>query len=100
MTHNTVNTEPESGGSTEDVVHTIDITSLDSAGTEQYSPSDELGIQGADRWGVSVRGQADSSVQITWDHVNEQLDIVNVSDGTDVANNTAVGEVVLHATGV
>lgn len=106
MTHSTVNTEAENEGSTDAVVHTIDITSLDSAGTEQYNPSDELGLEGVGRYGVSIRGQADGTLLISWDHVNEALtvkEVVDTGDGTggvqDVANNTAVGEVVLHVKG-
>jgi hypothetical protein len=107
MTHSTVNTEPESGGSTGEVCHTIDITRLDSAGVEQYDPGSELGIEGGDRFGVDVRGQADGTYDITWDHVNEQLVVKEVNDtgdgtgGTvDVAAGTAVGQVLLHVTGV
>lgn len=100
MTHSTVNMERESDGSLEGVLHTIDITSLDSNGAETYNPSDELGVEGEGRFGISVRGQGDSSLFIVYDHVTGDLDVRNVSDGTNVASGTAVGEVVLHVKGV
>lgn len=100
MTHSTINTERENAGSVDVVYHTIDITSLDSAGVENYDPDAELGLSDAAEYGVAVRGREDPTIQVAWDHVNEQLDVVNVSDAADVANNTDVGEVVLEVTGV
>lgn len=99
MTHSTVNTEPENHGSVDAVFHTIDVTSLDAAGAEQYDPGAEVGLENAAEYGVSVRGVEDPTVQVAWDHVNEQLDVINVSDATDVASATDVGEVVLHVVG-
>jgi hypothetical protein len=100
MTHSTVDSERESGGSTETLFHTIDITSLDGAGTENYGPSTEAGVDVDHTGGVDVVGQADSAYLIRWDHVNEQLSVVNVSDGTDVAGGTAVGQVRLCVKGI
>lgn len=107
MTHTTVATEAENEGSLDGVFHTIDITGLDNAGAETYDPATELGIDGADRFGVEVRGQADGTYVVTWDHVNEVLTVKEVNDtgdGTgglqDVAAGTAVGEVLLHVVGV
>lgn len=99
MTHSTVNTEPESRGSTDEVLHTIDVTSLDSAGVETYDPEAEVGISGADRYGIAVRGQEDESLHIVWDHVAGELAVLNVSDATDVAQGTDIGEVVLEVVG-
>jgi hypothetical protein len=99
MTHSTTNTEPESAGSLDRVVHTIDVTSLDSAGVETYDPEAEVGISGADRYGVSVRGQEDETLAIVWDHIDGELKVKNRDDGTDVANNTDIGEVVLDVLG-
>lgn len=99
MTHTTVNEEDENRGSTDAVFHTIDITSLDAAGVENYDPETETNLSGADRYGVTVRGQEDPTVRVAWDHVNAQLDVINVSDGLDVADNTDVGEVILEVVG-
>lgn len=100
MAHDTFNVEPENAGSVDAVYHTIDITALDSAGAEPYDPSAELGIQGANRYGVSVRGQVDASVRATYDHTAGELSVVNIADGSDVAADTAVGELLLHVVGV
>jgi len=100
MTHSTVNTENESVGSTRTVFHTINITSLDSAGVETYDPVAEVGLGGADRYGVSIQGIEDESLVIQWDHLDTELKVKNMSDGTDVANNNDVGEVLLKVEGV
>jgi len=99
MTHDTLNTETENAGSRDAVYHLINITSLDSAGVEQYDPEAEAGITGADDYGVSVRGQEDETVAIVYDTVDAELKVKNIADGTDVANNTAVGEVLLETVG-
>jgi len=96
MSYNTIEQERESGGSFWSVYHTIDITGLDAAGVENYNPGSRFGV---DPTGVQVVGQADATVDISWDHVNEQLRVVNIADGTDVASGTAVGEVVLRVDG-
>jgi len=100
MTHSTVATERENQGSTDVVYHVIDITSLDSAGTEQYDPGDELGLESPGRFGIDVRAQENSGYLIRYDHINDALTVVNVSDGTDVADATDVGEVMLEVVGV
>jgi hypothetical protein len=99
MTHSTVETVPASAGSEDAVYHTIDVTSLDSAGVETYDPAAEVGIAGADRYGVSVRGQEDETLALVWDHVDGELKAKNRDDGTDVANNTDIGEVILEVVG-
>jgi hypothetical protein len=107
MTHSTINTERENAGSVDVALHTIDITSLDSAGAETFDPDAEVGLSDASEYGVAVRGQENPGYQIVWDHINEQLavkyaDYDAASDGVliDVPNNTDVGEVVLEITGV
>lgn len=99
MTHSTINTRAENAGSLDVVYHTIDITSLDAAGVENYDPEGATNLSGADVLGVSVRGLEDPTVQVAWDHVNGQLDVINVSDATDVTSGTDVGEVILEVTG-
>jgi hypothetical protein len=96
MTHSTINVEDESGGSVRSYYHTIDITSLDQAGVEDYSPGDRFGI-GVD--GVAVVGQEPAGLFIRWDHVNNQLHVTDAADGTTVAQGTDVGEVVLRVDG-
>lgn len=99
MTHTTVNTEQESGGSVDVVFHTIDITSLDAAGSETYNPESETNLSGADRYGISVRGTESDAYLVRWDHVNSNLHVQNVADETDVASGTDVGEVILEVKG-
>lgn len=100
MTHSTVNTEEENAGSLSVVYHTINITSLDASGSESYTPESETNLSGADRYGVSVRGQESEAYEIQWDHLAGNLSVVNVADGTAVASATDVGEVILEVTGV
>lgn len=100
MTHSTINTEAENAGSLDVVYHTIDITSLDSAGAESYDPEAETNLSGADRYGVSVRGTETDTYLVRWDHVNGSLHVQNVADETDVASGVDVGEVVLEVKGV
>lgn len=99
MTHTTVNTEEESAGSLTRVVHTIDITGLDTAGTEQYDADAEVGISGQTRYGVSVRGMADDAYRVVYDNVADELSVTNAADNTDPTGGTAVGEVVLEVIG-
>jgi hypothetical protein len=99
MTHSTINTEHENTGSLDVVYHTINITSLDSAGTEQYDPESETGLSGASRFGVDVRGVETNTYIVRWDHTAEEFHVQDVADGTDTANNTDVGEVILEVVG-
>lgn len=101
MAHDIIATEAENRGSLATVFAVLDITALDAAGTENFDPAAELGITGASgRFGIDVRAQADNTYRLTWDHVAGELAVQNVADGTDVANDTAVGEVMLEVTGV
>ena len=99
MTYSTVNRERENRGSVDAVFHTIDITSLDAAGVENYDPGTATGLEAPDEYGVRVVGQEDEALHIVWDHLAGELAVLNVSDATDVANNTDVGEVVLEVVG-
>ena len=100
MTHSTTDRAAESGGSTTVVFHTIDITSLDSAGAETYDPDAELDVAVDTTGGIDVVGQENTAYLVRWDHLTAQLTVVNVADGTDVAAATDVGEVVLKVEGV
>jgi hypothetical protein len=97
MTHTTVETDTENSGSFNSVYHTIDITSLDEPGAEDYNPDDEVGIS---PHGISVNGQEASDLFVRWDHINGQLHVTSAADGTSVASGTDVGEVVLKVDGV
>lgn len=99
MTHDITNTDRENLGSLDAVYATLDITSLDSGGAEDFDPADELGISGVSRFGVGVRGQESSDYAITWDTGNAELSVVNVDDGSDVSSGTDVGEVILEVVG-
>lgn len=98
MTHSTINTERENAGSVDVVYHTIDITSLDGAGAEQYDPDAELGLADPAKYGIGVRGQEDPTLDIVWDHVAGELSVTDDA-GADVTAGTAVGQVVLEVTG-
>ncbi len=100
MTHTTVDRDRDNAGNLATVTHTIDITSLDSTGTEQYDPAAEVGISGIDRYGVEVVGLEDPSKIVQYDHVSDALNIRNISDGSQAADNSDVGEVKLRVYGV
>lgn len=99
MTHTTVATKRENGGSKDEAYHVIDLTSLDRAGEEDYDPDAELGLEDPGRFGIDVRAQEDETVKVDYDHLNDQLTVINVADGTGVAQGTDVGEVMLHVVG-
>lgn len=99
MTYDTINRERENSGSLSTVYHVIDITALDGTGTENYDPEAAVGISGADKYGVEVVGIEDPSLIAQWDHVAGELNIRNLSDGSQAATGSAVGQVILRATG-
>lgn len=99
MTHSTVNTELENQGSRDVAYHEINVTSLDSAGVEQYDPRSELNLDGDDRFGIDVRGQTNDSVVWSWNSTDANLSVRHMSDGTQVANNADVGHVTLEVVG-
>ena len=97
MTHSTTDVERQNSGSFVSVYHTIDITSLDSSGTETYDAASEAGLE--DVLGVSVNGQESDDLFVRWDHVAGALTVTNASDGTAVASDTDVGELILKVDG-
>jgi hypothetical protein len=99
MTYSTTNVENENHGSVDAVVATVDVTSLANAGNEPIDTDAAFGLEDATRYGVRVAGQEDATYHIVWDHLNDQLRVVNVADGTDVTAGTDVGEVVLEVIG-
>lgn len=99
MTYSITNTESENHGSVDAAYVTVDITSLDSAGFEPFDPDAVAGLGGASEYGVSVRGLENPQYRVAWDHLNGQLDVINVSDGADVTSGTDVGEVLLELVG-
>lgn len=99
MTHNTEDLEPANLGNREGFLHTINITSLDAAGQENYDPDTEVNIPNGTALGVQPAGQDDTTFRFSWDHVNNHLDVINVSDGTNTANNFDCGEVRLLVVG-
>jgi len=99
MTYTITNTEEENHGSLTAVYATVDITSLANAGNEPFDASAALGIDGASRYGISVRGVENDAYLVRYDHLNGQFHVQNVADETDVLAGTDVGEVVIEATG-
>jgi len=100
MTYSVTNTERENHGSVDAVFATLDVTSLDSAGTEPVDTDAAFGLADAGEYGVAVRGLEDDSYRVTWDHINEALSVTNAADGTDVTSGTDIGEVVVSVVGV
>jgi len=99
MTHSTTSLVPENFGSRDAYLHVIDITSLDAAGQENYDPNSEVNVDLGDDYGVLVADQEDPQRRYSWDHTSDHLDVKDLSDGTDTANNTDCGEVKLVVVG-
>lgn len=99
MTHNTESLSRQNFGSRKAFLHTINITSLDAAGQENYDPDSELNVNLGDDYGVWVAGKDNSSVDPSWDHSAEHLDVVMQSDGSDAPNNSDTGELRLLVVG-
>ena len=82
---------------------TIEITSLESAGTEPWDPDDELAeLDAVDS--VVVASNDDKEHRITYDHGNQQFDVVETGSGDTTAgadgdDNADVGEVKLLVIG-
>lgn len=76
---------------------TLDITDLDASGRENVDPTAITGVE--DYHTVRVIGQEDPSYAFTWNHVDGALDVRSVSDGTEPASGTDVGEVKLEVEG-
>lgn len=99
MTHNTESLEPSNFGSRDAYLHTINITSLDAAGQENYDPSTEVNVPDGPNRGVVAVGQDDPTVSYAWNHTGNHLSAVDVADATDEANNADLGEVRLLVVG-
>lgn len=86
------------------VIAEVDITSLDSAGTEPYDASSRFSLR--DVHGAEVLDQEDYALTFHYDVANTNIIVKEVNDtgdGTggvqDVANNTDVGTVTLKFEG-
>lgn len=99
MTHSTASLHDENYGSQKAYLHQINITSLDAAGQENYSPASELNVEEGDDYGVTPVGQTNESVVFAWNSSGAHLNVKHMSDGTDVANNADCGEVRLLVVG-
>lgn len=99
MTHSSVNLERENQGSRDVAYHEVNITSLDSAGVEQYDPESETNLAGDDRYGIDVRDQTNDSLAFSWNATDRNISVRHLSDGTQVANNADVGHVTLEVVG-
>lgn len=89
----------------------LDISELDASGVEEFSPETEhddqrntnnqsgLVLPNETLSAVDVLEWEDESLHIMWDTVDEELKVKNLADGTDIAANTAVGEVLLEVRG-
>ena len=99
MTYSITDKEVENGGSVTRIFATVDITSLDSAGFEPFDPAAQFNLDDPNHYGVSVRGLENPQYRVAYDHINAQLDVINVSDGADVTSTTDVGEVVVEVVG-
>jgi hypothetical protein len=105
MTHTTQILQKENHPTQRSIVK-LDISSLDAAGVEVFlstetdedKPQYEV-LENQSLLAVNVLEWEDESLQISWDSVDGELKVKNLSDGTDVASGTAVGEVVLEAIG-
>ena len=74
----------------------IDITSLDSAGSEPFDPTTYVDTA----QGVLLAGQENTEYDVKVDHTTNTLAVSNESDGTDVAQGTDVGQVRLLILGL
>jgi hypothetical protein len=106
MTHSVDITHRENHPTVRRIV-TLDITSLDAAGVEEFDPTAEVDdttrkpvLDVSSPLVVTPVEWEDETLQVMWDSVDGEFKIKNLSDGTDVAGGTAVGEVVVEVTGV
>lgn len=104
MPFNVVDRSTENFGSMHMERITIDITTdgeltgLSDAGHEAIDAGSQARLVD---WvnHVYVAGQEDPSFAIAYDHLNDQLHVHDVSDGTTTASGTDVGEVELVVVG-
>lgn len=81
------------------VVTEVNITSLDSAGTEPYDAESRHGLNGVH--GASVLDKEDATYVFNYDAdaSTPAIGVKNLGDAADVANNTDVGTVTLKFEG-
>jgi hypothetical protein len=91
MTYTRVDQDRENVGSEAVLYETLDITSLENAGSEPYTPV-------TDPNGVAVVGQEASGYHVAYDHLTGAFHVTNIADGSDVAAGTDVGEVRVRVT--
>lgn len=96
MTETTTVVEAGNEGDHRYVIAEVDITSLDTAGTEPFDPSAKFNLEGA--YG-SVVDQEDYTHHIFYDSDGTQIIAKDVADGTDLANNLDVGTVTIRFVG-
>lgn len=91
----------------------LDITELDSAGVEEFDPTteqddDERGLSGTPSGlilpqstldAINVLEWEDETKIVLWDTVDEELKVKSISDGSDAANDSSVGEVLVEVIG-
>lgn len=102
MAYDIVDRETENFGSLHYEKLVLDITSLAAAGAEAIAPTAETRL--VDRAiDVHVAGQVTGGYTISYDHVNEQINVTESADlnqqHADVAAGTAVGQVELVVVG-
>jgi len=104
MTESTTVLQEGNNGDHRYVIAEVDITSLDSAGTEPYDPSSKFNLSGVE--GAEVLDQEDYTKIIHFDADNTDIIVKEVNDTgdgsggvADVANNTDVGTVTLKFEG-
>jgi hypothetical protein len=99
VTHTTIVEDRQVTGGFETVVATVDITSLDNANNEAFSPSlgGELNLSAVRGAAVVGVENADSYV-VQYDHLEGDL-YVEGYGGTDPTGGTDVGEVRLRVDG-
>jgi len=104
MSNSTTKLEEGNAGDHVYVIAEIDITSLDSAGTEPFDPRARFGLRSV--YGADVLDQEDHTKTFHFDADNDDIIVKEVNDtgdGTggvaDVANNTDVGTVIMRFDG-
>ena len=98
MTHTTTVEDRVNSGSYESVFATLDITSLDNANNEDFTPGTELGLRNV--YGVAVLGlENPESYVVQFDHLAGNALYVEGYGGTDPTATTDVGEVRIRVDG-
>lgn len=98
MTHSNSVVDSTVQGEYRVVIVDVNVTSLDSAGTEPWNPNDELS-QFDDYTAVTVSGTEDTDNIVRYDHINENIVAHDPSDDAALDNNNDLGEVRLRVEG-